>query len=193
MGIALYDPRQHHTALYGEDPGVVCLSFAGLGPKPAGLSRPGPALHPRCSDLGPSAVVSLPSRLSTSSLVLSSITCGTRGLRPASASRQWWPWHVRGLAVLDGSRNVFPRLDSATGGTGARGHCPQIHQGPAPVANHLSRASSAMLHASREVRSLLSDGIDNDHRHSLLQVARALDSKGVTVARPVLERQDALL
>ena len=28
MGITLYDPRQHHTALYGEDPGVVCLSFA---------------------------------------------------------------------------------------------------------------------------------------------------------------------
>ena len=28
MGIALYDPRQHHTALYGEDPGVMSLSFA---------------------------------------------------------------------------------------------------------------------------------------------------------------------
>jgi predicted ATPase len=32
MGVSLYDPQQHrsHTFLYGEDPGVVCLSYTAL-------------------------------------------------------------------------------------------------------------------------------------------------------------------
>jgi hypothetical protein len=32
QGIALYNPRQHHTytVRYGEDPGVVCLMYAAL-------------------------------------------------------------------------------------------------------------------------------------------------------------------
>ena len=37
-----------------------------------------------------------------------------------------------------------------------------------------------------EVRGPLGDDIDDDHRHPLLQVARALDGKGATVTRSVL-------
>ena len=57
QGMALYDPQQHraHAFRYGQDPGVVCRSYARRDPVVAGLSGPGPAAEPRGADPGPGA------------------------------------------------------------------------------------------------------------------------------------------
>ena len=57
QGIALYDPQQHaaHAFLYGQDPGVVCLSY-GLGFVVPWLSGPGLEEESRSAHLGSGAV-----------------------------------------------------------------------------------------------------------------------------------------
>ena len=61
QGIALYDIHKHrsHAFLYGIDPGVYCLCFAGLESVVSGLSGPGTEEHAGCIALGPRVSASL--------------------------------------------------------------------------------------------------------------------------------------
>ena len=61
QGIALYDPQQGRSLAFsrGTDPGVVCLSRAGLGAVDAWISGSSPDQEPRGSQLGPGVVACL--------------------------------------------------------------------------------------------------------------------------------------